>query len=196
MQITPTVTDSIRKFIRLTPLRSDPQYKNRIRTEFDLMEALEVVSVYFHDTKNMVGKKMYQGQPFDPIEDVKRATEEYFLTGREARDCALQRGRNVIMYHLAVVPVIEMFQGIKHESILKNIDSVLAEINKLICTMPIESHYDDAIVAFAQVKVMIQEREEKRKLEKAAKRRGKRRKKKDDLVDWVERKEKDLPADA
>lgn len=191
MQLSPTVTDSIRKFIRLTALSSHPKYTKRIRDEFDLMDALEVVSIYFHETKNMVGQKMYKAQPFDFIEDVKRATEEYFLTGREIRDTALARGKNLMMYHLVVVPVIESFKNMAHEDILKNVDTVLAQIKDVLCTMEVRSHYDDAIVTLAQVSVLIKAREDARKIELAKRRRLKRKPKKNNDVEWVERKEKE-----
>jgi ribosomal protein L21 len=189
MQLTPAVTDGVRKFIRLTALMSNPQYFKRIRDEFDLIEALEVATIYFHQTERVMGKKLYKGTPFDVIEDVKRATEEHFLSGREQHDVALARGKNLTMYHLAVVPFIEMFKDIEHEQILKTVDAALEQTKQLIYTMDVQSHYDDALVTLAQVGAMIKEREAARKIELAKKRRGKRRKKKDNLTDWIEKKE-------
>jgi hypothetical protein len=191
MPLSPAVHDGLRKFIRLTALASNPQYTRRIRDEFDLLDALEVVRNYFHETKSMVGLKMYKAQPFDVIEDVKRATEEHFLSGREAKDAALARGKNLTMYHLAIVPIIEMFKGVNHEVILKNIDNVLTQVKDQLHTLEIRSHIDDALVTLAQVSVMIKQREDARKLELAKRRRVKRKKKTSDVVSWVERKEKD-----
>lgn len=187
MQISLTVQDSVRKFIRLTALSVNPQYTKRIRDEFDLMDAIDVVAIYFKETERMLDKKMYQGQPFDPIEDVKRATEEYFLTGREVKDTALARGRNLTMYHLAVVPIIEMFKGMKHKEILDCLDVKLDQVKILICSMDLQTHYDDALVTLAQVSQMIKEREQARKIELAKRKRGKRRKKTNNLLDWVEK---------
>lgn len=191
MQLSPAVTDSIRKFVRLTALSVNPQYTKRIRDEFDLLEAVDVVGDYIHETARMVGLKIYRGQEFDVIEDVKRATEEHFLTGREFKDTALMRGRNLTMYHLAVVPMIEMFKGMKHEDILENVDDALEKVRKLICSMDLVTHYDDALVTLAQVSTMIKERENARKLELAKRRRGKHKKKKDALFDWVDKKVKE-----
>lgn len=182
MNLTPVVNDSIRKFIRLTPLIMDKQHGQRFRDENDLIEALDVVRDSFHDTKNMIGKKMYQGVVFDPVEDVKRALEEYLLGRRERKDVALARRKNLIMYHLAVEPVIEMFKGIPHATTLMIVDEVVDSVQDLIRTMPIESHLDDAIVAQVQVNVLIKEREERRKLELAARRKKKRKRKVPDLA--------------
>ncbi len=177
MNLTPVVNDSIRKFIRLTPLIDDKQHGQRFRDETDLIEAIDCVRDAFHDTKDMIGKKMYQGVVFEPVEDVKRALEEYLLGRRERKDVALARRKNLIMYHLAVEPVIEMFKGIPHPTALMIVDEVLDEVQNLINTMDIDSHIDDALVAQAQVSVLIKEREEKRKRELAARRRKKRRRK-------------------
>lgn len=185
------VIDGVRKFIRLTALTSNPQYAKRIRDEQDLAEAFDVVAIYFRDTERMVGKKIYRGQAFDPIEDVKRATEEYFLAGRDAKETALARGKNLAMYHLAVVPLIEMFKDMDHEEALTKVQAAVDQAKKLILTMDLQSHYDDALVAQMQVSKMIREREVARKAEIAKRKRGKRRKKKDDLSDWLEQKEKD-----
>jgi len=193
MQLSPAITECIRKFIRLTVLSSHPKYTKRIRDEFDLIDALEVIGICFHETKNMVGLKMYKATPFDFIEDVKLATEAYFLTGREFKDTALARGKNLLMYHLVVVPIIESFKGMPHEDILKNVDAVLTQVKDLLCTMEVRSHYDDAIVTLAQVGVLIKAREDARKIQLAKRRRLKRKPKKDDIAAWVERKEKEQP---
>lgn len=190
MQVSPAVQDSIRKFVRLTALAVNPQYTKRIRDEFDLMEAVDVVGIYFRQTDRMIGKKIYQKQQFDFIEDVKRATEEYFLTGREIKDTALARGKNLTMYHLVVVPVIEQFKDVTHEEALAGLDENLELIQELIRTINVTSHYDDAIVALAQVSVMIREREAARKLEVAKRKRGKRAKKRPVTPWWGVNKER------
>ena len=191
MKITPTIVDGIRKFIRLTALIPDPQYSKRIRDELDLIDALEVIRFYVQDTKNMVGKKMYQKQPFDVVEDIKRATEEHFLTGREARDTALARFKNLMMYHLVLVPIIETFKDVEHKPVLKEADKMLDDIGELLTVMNVPSHRDDAIVALAQVGEMIKERENARKVELARRRRKKSRKK-NKFVEWIERKEREV----
>lgn len=172
------VSDGIRKFVRLTALRSDPNQIKWVRDELDLTEALEVTNYFFHETKAMLDKKMYKGQVFDFVEDVKRNVEEYLLSGREKEDVALSRKKNLAMYHLIVEPVIDLFKGIEHKQVLKVVDSVIEHVIHELYTVEVNSHFDDAIVARAQVAQMIHERSARRKEELARKRKGRGRRRK------------------
>ncbi len=180
------VIANIRMFVRLTSLTVDPRYKKRFRTEFDLMEAIDVLSIYFHETHRMIGVKMYRGQVFDVIEDVKRATEEYFLTDRTPTESLIARGKNLNMYHLAVVPIIEMFKDLKHVDMLKTLDESLEAIKEVILSMDLPTHYDDGLVALAQVGDLIKVREQARKLEISTRKRKKRKSKKEEFLDHVQ----------
>jgi hypothetical protein len=186
MQPTPEVIDNIRTFVRLTVLTINPKYTNRFRSELDLVEAIKVLQIYFDETKRMIGKKMYRGQPFDVVEDVKRAMEEYFLTGRNEHESVVARSRNLNMYYLVIVPIIEMFKVLSHDDMIKELDETLAAIKEVIMAMDLPTHYDDGIVALAHVGDMIKIREQARKQEISKRKRGKRNTKKYKLLDYEE----------
>lgn len=186
------VSDGIRKFVRLTALASDPNQSKWVRDELDLTEALEVTIYFFHETKAMIDKKMYKGQNFDFVEDVKRNVEEYLLSGREKEDVALSRRKNLAMYHLIVEPVIDLFKGMEHEKVLKIVDGVIENVLKELNTVDVKSHFDDALVARAQVAQMIRDRSARRKEELARKRKGRGRRKKLD-VDRILKEEREVP---
>lgn len=183
---TPSITENLRKFIQLMALRSDPLQQKWIRDEQDLTQALDIVKTLFHETERMKGKKMYQGQPFDPIEDVKRGIEEYLLGAREYNEIPLQRKRNLTMYYLVVEPIIESFKGLSHQEMLEKVDGRIEEIVNQLMTMPVRSHYDDAIVAKEQIRQFVRDRDELRKEELAAKKKGRRKSKKDNL-EWLDK---------
>lgn len=179
-----TIQNNIRKFIQLMALSADPLQRKWVRDEYDLVEALDVARIKFHETKRMMGTKMYKGQQFDPIEDVKRETEEFLFTTRHQSENLLMRKKNLVMYHLVVEPVIELFRGKDHSQMLIEIDDTIKQVIDLLYTMPVRTHYDDALVAREQVRQMVREREERRKAELQLRKRGKRRAKKNDL-DWM-----------
>jgi hypothetical protein len=182
--ITHTIQYNLRKFIQLMALSVDPLQRKWVRDEYDLAEALDVARIKFHETERMMGKKMYKGQAFDPIEDVKREMEEFLFTARQQNENLLMKKKNLVMYHLVVEPVIDLFKGKEHKQMLEEIDDVVKQVIDLLYTMPVHTHYDDALVAREQVRQMVREREERRKAEVQSRKRGKRKSKKNDL-DWM-----------
>ena len=183
------VEDQIRLFVRLAPLASDPQVGKRIRDEFDLFDALDAVATFFHDTERMVGLRMYRGQDFDPVEDVKRNMEELLLNARNQKDVIGVRHRNLIMYHLVVEPVINSFNRVDHRTVLSQVDHVVEAIKQFVTSIELNSHIDDARVALEQVRSLVREREAIRKSEIQAKRKTRRPRTEDvsndDYVDVV-----------
>jgi hypothetical protein len=160
----PTVFQSITNFIKLTPLRDLPNHTKWIRDEFDLMEAVEVVRDYLKDTARMVGKPMYAGETtFDFCEDIRRAFEEVYLSCREQKDVIFQRKRNLVMYHLAIDPIIDDLGQYSHTDVLEAADQYFADVLSFIQTTDTDVYIDDALVMHEIVKTQTRAREEERK---------------------------------
>jgi hypothetical protein len=165
------VAENITRFLKLTPLRSDPRHERWVRDEFDLLDALDITKQCYHDTSRMIGKPMYVGDVgFDFTEDVKRAVEENLLGCRDPKDVLLQRKRNVTMYHLVVEPIIQHLSTLRHQELLTVVDTYFQAVADLIMNDPVDPHLDDAIVAHEMVKASVRERESIRKQQKTARR--------------------------
>lgn len=157
------VTDGVRKFVRMIPLRQDQREEKYIQDEYDLLGALEVVKQRFHDTERMMGQMKYRNTKFDFIDDVKKEIEEWLLNDEEPKEAALQRKRHLVMYHLVLEPLIDVFKAFTHKEALRHVDKIINGVENVVKNHGIESHYDDAIVAREQVRKMIQAREAVRK---------------------------------
>lgn len=154
------VEDGLRKFIRMAPLNVT---QKGVRNEEDLKEALSVVEQSVIYTKRVLGSKLYRKQPFNVAEDVKRELEEWLLVGRNEQETALLRHRNLTMYHLVVEPFIDVLKYISHQESLDTISELIQTMVVKIDNNDYEGHFDDAIVAKAQVAALIQQRVEARK---------------------------------
>jgi hypothetical protein len=160
----PEVFQSIVNFIKLTPLRELPNHAKWIRDEFDLMEAVSVVRDHVADTARMEGKPMYAGESsFDFCEDLRRAFEEVYLSCREQKDVIFQRKRNLVMYHLAIDPIIDDLGQYPHREVLESADQYFADIIAFIENADTEVYIDDALVMHEIVKAKTRTREEERK---------------------------------
>lgn len=177
------ISYGVYKFKQLIALRENPIQAPWVRDEADLIEALEIARSYFPLTEGLLGKKMYQGQPYDFVDDVKLEVEEFLFTANNPDENQSQRRRNVIMYHLVVAPVIDLFKTMDHETALKEFDEIFENVVHEVYSTSIECHYDDALVARVQISQMVREREAIRKAELAAKKKRKKRKKHD--LSWM-----------
>lgn len=157
------VTDGIRKFIRMIPLRQNPMEKKYIQDEYDLLAALETIKEKFHETERMMGLMKYRKTPFDFVDDVKGEMEEWLLNHEEPKEAALQRKRHLVMYHLVLEPLIDVFKNFTHKEALRHVDKIVNGVENMVKHSDVEGNYDDAIVAKEQVRKMIEAREATRK---------------------------------
>lgn len=172
----PTVTDGIRKFLRLQSLPVAETQLKWTADVFDLVEAVSVLAQSFKDTAPMVGHQMYQMTKYTPGEDVKRALEEFLLYGEDERTKALYRKKNLTMYHLVLEPIIDTFSTTSHEHVLTVIDTEATQVVDYVMAFTDYGNEDDALVARHQVKQMVKRREDARREQKLAAKRGSRKK--------------------
>jgi hypothetical protein len=154
---------NFRKFVRLIPLRSQPLESKYIQDELDVLYCLDAVKQMFYDTAAYLGKSKYQGQPFDFIREVKEEVQEWLLVGNTDQQTAHLKRKNLIMYHMVLEPLIDLFANFTHEEALSRCDETFELVKQTIENHDIETTYDDAIVAREQIQQIVREREELRK---------------------------------
>lgn len=168
------IISGINMFSKMTALRRDAHEVKYVQDELDLIEALEFVRQKFHETEHLIGKPMYKGQKaFDVVEDIRRDVEEFYLTGREPRDCAIARKKYGSMICLVIDPVLHFMNQFEHRTAIKRIDGVINEIISFIKNNDVVAHYDDAVVIKQIVRNLVQEREENKKMNKKRKKNNK-----------------------
>lgn len=161
---TTAIFDNIAAFIKLTPLREQPNQEKWIRDENDLCEALTVTLEALHDTARMLGHPMYAGEKvFDFAEDTRRALEEMYLSARERSDIIVQRKKHLVMYHLVLAPIIDELGRYDHSTVLASIDDYFSSLHTFLFTNDIEVQIDDAIVTQHICNAKIHERDKNRK---------------------------------
>lgn len=164
--ITPSTTayQGVISFIKMTPLREQPNQEKWIRDEFDLIEALEITRDALKDTHRMIDKPMYAGEStFDFAEDVRRAVEEVYLSSREQKDVLLQRKRHLVMYHLVINPMIDDLNRYCHQDAVNAADDYFGELINFVLTNDIEVQLDDALVTQHICRAKIRDRDVARK---------------------------------
>lgn len=173
------VEAGLKKFVRLIPLRQEPMEAKYIQDEFDLLDALDVVRTKFLETAEMFGKKKYRNTPFNFVEDVKEEMEEWLLNGRDTTQASVRRKMYQPMYHLVLVPVIDLFANDTHADALRHLGTVMTDVNNIVQNHEISGTLDDAKVMQAIIHKEIRQKEELRKARKT------RRTKKQDLFELI-----------
>ena len=194
-QIPATVSDGIRKFLRLQQLPLQEYQLRQNADVFDLMDALTITSDSFTQTSRMLGKQMHQTSVYDPCEDVKRELENFLLVGKTERDTAHLRKKNLTMYHLILEPLIDSMAQYEHTSAIQEIDATVQQLIHDIQTFDNYGTEDDALVARHQIKAMVKQREDARRTKKEAAKKQARRKKRDDDTIPVEIDDEDTLVD-
>ena len=182
----PTVADGVRKFLRLQSLPLQEYQLRQNADVFDLMEALTITSDNYAQTARMLGKQMHQTSAYDPGEDVKRELENFLLVGETDRETAHLRKKNLTMYHLILEPLVDSMSHHDHATAIQDIALVVQQLIHDVQTFDNYGTEDDALVARHQIKAMVKQREEARRLQKEAAKKQSRRKKRED----------DIPVDA
>lgn len=181
-----TVTDGLRKFLRLQSLPVTESQMKWTADVSDLIESLSVLKQSFIDTASMFGRQMYQTSKYAPGEDVKRDLEEFLLYGEDERLKALYRKKNLTMYHLVLEPIIDALRHIPHDQTLTIINEEVDSVTSYVLTFDDYGNEDDALVAKHQIKAMVKQREAARTEQKAAAKRGNRKKVDKVLLEEIE----------
>lgn len=178
----PTVADGVRKFLRLQSLPLQEYQLRQNADVFDLMEALTITSDNYAQTARMLGKQMHQTSAYDPGEDVKRELENFLLVGETDRETAHLRKKNLTMYHLILEPLVDSMSHHDHATAIQDIALVVQQLIRDVQTFDNYGTEDDALVARHQIKAMVRQREEARRLQKEAVKKQSRRKKREDVI--------------
>ena len=178
----PTVADGVRKFLRLQTLPLQEYQLRQNADVFDLMEALTITSDNYAQTARMLGKQMHQTSAYDPGEDVKRELENFLLVGETDRETAHLRKKNLTMYHLILEPLVDSMSHHDHATAIQDIALVVQQLIRDVQTFDNYGTEDDALVARHQIKAMVRQREEARRLQKEAAKKQSRRKKREDVI--------------
>jgi hypothetical protein len=161
------VTSGIRKFIRVLGLELEAYQLKRIADEFDLISALDLIPTHIQDSASLIGRETYKGVPYIFTDEVKKDMEEYLLTGKEPKDTAVLRHRNLTMYHLVVEPTIELIGKLDHQQAIDQSRDVVNGIIDMVRNSEDYGDATDALIAKEQIAVMIKARTEARKAAKA-----------------------------
>jgi len=176
--------DGIVKFAKLTSLRQNPIEMKWVQDELDVIFFLGIVKDKFRQTLPMMGKTKYKGTTeFDFIRDVKEEIEEVLFGGREKRDQLLNKKRYLMMYHLVIEPIIDLFQGLSHQEAVIHADTIIDAVIERIKDCDAVASYDDALVCREIVRKQIEVREEARRI--AASKRRRNVKKKDPVKELL-----------
>lgn len=167
--------DGIRKFIRLIGLYVDPLQGKWVAEEQDAVAGLESVCFSMKQSVRMLGKRKYQGLDFDHVNECKKDLMVYLLTGNTEATDAGEKKRNLPLYHLIIEPTIQAMSKYTHQESIDYVDELTAEVAVMIRECNAYGTFEDALIAQAQIKTMIREREDAR-LEAIAKRRPKKNK--------------------
>lgn len=158
------VHSNIRVFTRLVGLDSDPLHFKNSSSEFDACDALDCASILLKDTKRFVGKRKHPGKPFDFIEDVKADMSVMLLQDDDIVKQAIKRKRHLPLVYLVVGPALDALSQYDHLTAIDKVDEVFDIVKNALLQSDTYGEYDDAVVAQAQVKRLIQHHDEQAKL--------------------------------
>lgn len=161
------VNAGLRVFTRLFGLETDPLQAKYAASEGDVALALESVKQLMHETERFIGKSKHVGKPFDFVEDVKLDMTELLLLSDDQVQTAVKRKRNLPLYHLVVSPVVEVFRQFDHATAVQNVDVIIDYIKETAFDEDNYGTYEDGLIAQAQVRQIIRDREELSRIEAA-----------------------------
>lgn len=186
------VNAGLRVFTRLFGLDIAHQQAKYFACENDTELALDSVKQLLQETERFIGKSKHVGKPFDFVEDVKLDMNELLLMSDDPIRTAVNRKRNLPLYHLVVSPVVELFRQFDHATAVQNADVIINYIKE---TAFIEDNYgtsEDALIAQLQVRRIIRDREEQSKVEAASRKKQNRKAAKRLEVELAESQDNDL----
>lgn len=157
----------VNRLLRLDhPQRGEDEERHAGRTvdAFDMLEAMEVMRKMFEDTKDLVGKKMRQGDTgFNYRADIKEAIREYYLSGSSEKEGALNRRKYRALVMLLLEPMVDLFKGVPHEEALKLYDGVIDDTIRFIKNSDVVTSADDAFVQRRMIQKEVQKANQVRK---------------------------------
>lgn len=171
----------IRTFIRLTGFIHDDFQYRWFADESDAISSLKSIVRAFQKTEPMLGKSKYQGQLFDAVRQVREDLAASLLTGMTENITVANRKRYGPLYYLIVLPAVNLFSKFDHQTILNIVEECVSDFVVMFEQCDSYGTLDDALVAQAITRNIIQQNETAIKAEKAARKKATRKKKKDDI---------------
>lgn len=158
-------TSNVRLFVKLTGIGIQSQLERKwVRDEFDAVDYIERISILVKKTASMKGKKMYAKRPYDHIDDVRRDMYQMMLHSDDTVQSAVLRKKHLSMYYLLIDPILMHLQNCgDHQHCIDVVDDVISTARHIVLNHNIETNYEDALVAKAQVSQIISSREAERK---------------------------------
>lgn len=169
------VYSGMRVFTRLFGLETDPLHAKYAATEFDAYQALDSVTMLVQETKRFVGKQKHVGKPFDLVDDVKQDMAEILLVDDDQVKQAVKRKRYLPLYHLVVSPTVDLLQHMDHQTAITNVEAIVDFVKEHAFIDENYGTYEDGVIAQAQVRNIIREREERSKIEAIARKKRNRK---------------------
>ena len=169
------VNAGFRVFTRLFGLDTASQQAKYSPCENDAELALDSVKQLLQETERFIGKSKHVGKPFDFVEDVKLDMNELLLMSDDPVQTAVNRKRNLPLYHLVVSPVVELFRQFDHVTAVQNADVIIEYIKEAAFDEDNYGTDEDGLIAQLQVRRIIRDREEQTKMEAAARKKQNRK---------------------
>lgn len=176
----------LRVYTRLFGLETDQTQAKYAASENDVILALESVKQLMRETERFIGKSKHVGKTFDFVEDVKLDMTELLLLGETQVQTAVKRKRNLPMYHLIINPTVELFRQFDHTTAVQNVDVIIDYIIETAFEEDNYGVYEDGLIAQAQVRQIVRDREEQSKVDCAARKKQSRKNAKQLEIDVVE----------
>lgn len=185
MNISPAIATGVKLFVQQTVLRQLPNEEKWVKDEEDLRIELSRVADLVEDTKDMLGRQMYRNQKYNFAEDAKKTLEYCLMVDEDETATALRRKHYMPLFHTVLEPVLDALGELPHEEALKVARQFTDEVYQLACTMDVNLHLDDGIVAKSIIRASYKQREADRKAAIAALAKEKRRKKKQEIEELI-----------
>lgn len=169
------ITGGMRTFIRLTGMIHDEFQHRWFADEADAKSSILAIARTFKASERMLGKQKYQGQPFDAARQVREDMAASMLGGADESIMVANRKRYSPLYYLIVEPIINALSKYDHKTILEIVEDICHGFVAVMENTTCYGNYDDALIAQAQVRRVIADREEAIKVLKASRKRKKRK---------------------
>lgn len=176
------IAQGIKQFTLLQGLIYDPNplvWGKWLADESDLKLALHSLADAVNRTAPMLNKRKYVGVDFDPVRQLRSDMLTYLTSGRTDDETAALRKRNLPMFYLVIVPILEQLARLSHSELLLATPNIISHTELLLDT---EYQYGNLAQAYQvqrQIQDTIRQQDELRQQDIANRQR--RRKSKDPM---------------
>jgi hypothetical protein len=147
--VTRSIGDGIRKFIRSLGLNMESYQIRQMSDENDLIDALQSIKYFFHSAIALHGS-------LNPaaMDDTRKDMEEYLLKGLTKQEDTLKWSRNAGMYLLVVEPTITLLCMLDPTTI-HSANAIVDDVISKVKNTDAYSDHSDAVVAREQIRLIV-----------------------------------------